>query len=390
MRSDMNNIMQFHNHCCGCGECYSICPVNAISMIPNEQGFLYPQIDESKCINCAKCVRHCSFNQKYSELTFQQEYYAVKHCDENVRASSRSGGIFTALSDQILNLQGVVYGCALFNNNKAVHIRATTEQDRDLMRGSKYIQSETYQVFDDVKKDLTDGRWVLFSGTPCQVAGIKDYCQNVDNSKLLLVDIVCYGVPSSKVWRDYLDYIEKINHKRIANVDFRDKTHFGWADHKETAYFTDGTSFSNDIFKDLFYSHRILRKNCFECPYKNLNRVGDISIADCWGISTEYPEFDDNKGVSLVLINSQKGKQFFSALDEGAIHSIVVDINRLQQPCLCKNWEQPSNYDEFWKFYQHHSFKKIIDKYVYHKAPFVKKVMRRLKRMAKRYVLGDK
>ena len=358
------NINIYKNHCCGCGECSIICPTNAIKMKLNKQGFYYPVVIAKNCIYCSKCVNHCSYNNGSNKDLADSVLtsYAVKHKDEIIRAASRSGGVFTSLSDLVLDRGGVVYGCQLFDCRTAIHTRATTKEERDAFRGSKYIQSETHQIFESVKNDLLNGLWVLFSGTSCQVNAIKDFCGNIDCSKLLLVDIVCHGVPSSKIWTDYLKYIEKTNKKKIVSVDFRDKSKFGWAAHTETFVFEDGTDHSSDYFRRLFYDHLILRKDCFECPYRSLERISDITIADCWGIAEHYPEFNDNKGVSLVLVNTDQGQSFYNQLSD--IDYIEVDINNLMQPPLKENWIIPKNYDEFWGFYNKRSFKKVINKYV--------------------------
>jgi len=376
------NVLAFQNHCCGCGECFAVCPTKAIIMKKNEQGFLYPVIDNDKCVDCSKCARYCSFNKKGENCSSVLESYAMKHKNEEIRANSRSGGIFTALSDFVLSENGSVFGCVLKDNREAVHVRATSPQERDLMRGSKYIQSDTKNVFQAIKSDLEQGKWVLFSGTSCQVNAVKDFCATVPCERLLLVDIVCHGVPSPMVWSDYLNFLEKKENKKIVDVDFRDKKNFGWAAHKDTVIFDDGSQYSGDVFTKLFYGHNILRKACFGCPYRNLNRVGDISIADCWGIATEYPEFDDNKGVSLVIVNTLKGKEIYKSLS--GVNDIEVDINRLMQPPLKENWTAPKEYDEFWKYYHKHSFKNVVDKYVYNKPNFFTKVKNKTTNFARR------
>lgn len=384
------NISEFRNHCCGCGECFVLCPTHAIEMQRNRQGFFYPKVDENKCIQCGKCITHCTFNMAERAEKSVLAAYALKHDDEAVRAESRSGGVFTALSDLVLQAGGVVYGCTLENCREAVHKRATTPEQRDSFRGSKYIQSRIHDMFKVIRKDLEDGLWVLFSGTPCQVHAVKNYCKGVD-AKLLLVDIVCHGVPSPKIWGDYLDAICKQQKKTAVCVDFRDKNHFGWADHKETVVFSDGTVYSGDLFTKLFYSHLILREDCFSCPYKNLNREGDISIADCWGVNKFYPEFSDDKGISLVLINTKKGKAFFDEMKNVTV--IPVEVEKLLQPPLKGNWGVPANYHEFWDYYGKHSFNKVVQKYMLSKESIVirfkvtaYRVLQRIKRLAN----GDK
>lgn len=186
----------------------------------------------------------------------QPKVYAVKHKDEATRAASRSGGIFTALSDQVLSNCGVIYGCVLMDDFNAVHIRADNEEDRNRMRGSKYIQSKLGDTFKSVKADLDAQKSVFFSGTSCQVEGLKKYLgKEYDN--LFCVDIVCHGVPSQKVWNAYLRWQEQKNHSKIASVDFRNKKDFGWHDHVETLHFENGNFISSQVFKELFYGHTV-------------------------------------------------------------------------------------------------------------------------------------
>ena len=334
-------------------------------MKANAQGFLFPVIREDLCINCGLCVKQCAFQTTGQAFPSSKEFYAVKHTDPATRAASRSGGIFTAVSDWILAKKGAVYGCKMVDCKTAIHARATTSEERNAFRGSKYIQSKTSHIFPQVLEDLRAGLWVLFTGTPCQVHALQSFCSQADTSKLICIDVVCHGVPSPKVWGDYIDLLEKQAGKKIISVDFRDKQKFGWASHRETVVFTDGSDYSGTAFRKLFYDHYLIREACFACPYKSLHRAGDFSIADCWGIHDAHPDFDDNKGVSLVLINNTLARKIYSELSE--LESIPVNIQQFMQPCLEKNWPVPTEYQEFWAYYQKHSFQKILDKYVYHK-----------------------
>ena len=194
----------------------------------------------------------------------QPKVYAVKHKDEATRAASRFGGIFTALSDQVLSNGGVVYGCVLTDDFDAVYIRADNAEERNRMRGSKYIQSKLGNTFKNVKADLDARRSVLFSGTSCQVAGLKKYLGK-EYDDLFCVDIVCHGVPSKKVWNAYLRWQEQKNHSKVAGVNFRNKREFGWRDHVETLYFENGKSTSSRVFKDLFYGHTVLQIGRASC-----------------------------------------------------------------------------------------------------------------------------
>ncbi len=280
----------------------------------------------------------------------QPKVYAVKHKDEATRAASRSGGIFTALSDQVLSNGGVVYGCALTDDFDAVHIRADNAEERNRMRGSKYIQSKLGNTFKNVKADLDARRSVLFSGTSCQVAGLKKYLGK-EYDDLFCVDIVCHGVPSKKVWNAYLRWQEQKNHSKVAGVNFRNKREFGWRDHVETLYFENGKSTSSRVFKDLFYGHTVLRPSCYECPYKSVMHPGDITIADYWGIEKAAPEFDDNKGVSLVLVNNEAGEKAFEKVKERLIWKQTKLEDSLQPP-LKAPFPKPENRNQFWSDFE--------------------------------------
>ena len=287
--------------------------------------------------------------------------YAVQHKDEGIRASSRSGGIFTALSDFVLENHGVVYGCVLTQDFRAVHVRAENETVRNRMRGSKYIQSSMGDTFESVKRDLESGRRILFSGTSCQVAGLKGYLGK-DYENLFCVDIVCHGVPNSKVWKKYLAWQEKKADAKVKSVNFRNKADFGWRDHIETLWFENGQKVNSKVFTALFYGHATLRPSCYECPFKSVMHPGDITIADYSGIEKAAPEFDDNKGVSLVLVNNDKGARIFETVKE----QIKWKQTRLEdslQPPLKAPFPEPKNRKTFWTDFENKDFDYIAKKY---------------------------
>lgn len=287
--------------------------------------------------------------------------YAVRHKDETIRENSRSGGIFTALSDLILKEQGVVYGCILTEDFEAIHVRTESVAGRDKMRGSKYIQSRLGDTYKKIKNDLAENRWVLFSGTSCQVAGLQAYVGE-KNEKLICVDIVCHGVPSPKVWKSYLKWQEGCNKAKVVSVDFRDKQKFGWRDHAETIVFDNKKIISSRIFRTIFYSHHILRPSCYECPYKSIEHPGNITIADYWGIEKAAPEFDDNKGVSLVLINDLRGQEIFEKI-KNQIKWKQTKIEDSMQHALIEPYPMPNNRKEFWKDFKTKEFKVVAKKY---------------------------
>lgn len=304
--------------------------------------------------------------------------YAVKHKDSEVRARSRSGGIFTALSDKILASKGVVYGCILTEDLHAVHVRATTHEGRDKMCGSKYIQSQMGDVFKSVKDDLEEGLEVLFSGTSCQVSGLHDYlCK--DYSNLICVDIVCHGVPSPAVWDSYLEWQKKRNKGKIEKVDFRNKTNFGWAAHVESLYLDNGKRIDSEIFKTLFYGHAILRPCCYKCPYKDIVHPGDITIADYWGIDKASPGFNDNKGVSLVLVNNEIGRRLFDEVNNSIEYQETRIEDSMQQPFYAP-FKEPKYRAAFWRDFNKNKFSIVAKRYGnYGAINNVKKLLHRLK-----------
>lgn len=226
-------------NCCGCTACASICPHDAISMKPDVLGFLYPEVDKSKCTDCGLCEKVCAFNENYDQSMNlpSPDAYAARHKNMDEVESSRSGAAFIALSDWILKQGGVVYGAGYAEHFRVVHKRATMKGERDEFKGSKYVQSDLNGVFRQVRKDLKNGLMVMFSGTPCQTAGLNSFIGKKLRENLYLVDIVCHGVPGPFIWRDYLAYLEKKQGSEISWVNFRDKQMFGWAAHKETFKF---------------------------------------------------------------------------------------------------------------------------------------------------------
>ncbi len=308
---------------------------------------------------------------------------AVQHRDEMVRASSRSGGIFTALSDYILEQGGVIYGCVLSEDFEAVHVRSEIKCERDRMRGSKYIQSRMNDTYKKVKHDLEAGRKVLFSGTSCQVAGLKGYLGR-EYENLFCIDIVCHGVPSPKVWKAYLAWQGKKNQSKVKTVDFRNKKDFGWREHIETLYLENGQVVNSKIFTTLFYGHSILRPCCYECPYKSIMHPGDVTIADYWGIEKAAPELDDNKGVSLVLLNNEKGNEIFNII-KIQVKWQETRLEDSMQPPLKAPFPKPENRKSFWYDFENRNFNYIARKYG---GTGIGNKLKRILRKVKRKMIG--
>ena len=348
--------------CSGCTACKTICPVNAIEMVRDEEGFKYPVINKEKCIECNICKDVCP-NVKKSSENNMLEAYGAKLKDLESRKTSRSGGVFIALSDYILNQNGIIYGSALNKDFSVSHLRATTPSERDLFKGSKYVQSDMKDIINQVIQDLKSGKKVLFSGTPCQVSGLLSVIPKEIQENLFTIDLLCHGVPSNMVYEDFLKYIEEKEKKKIKEFIFRDKS-FGWSTHYETSIFEDGSKITTGIFKSLFYGHNILRPACFKCNYANTNRPADISIADFWGIDKINPEFYDEKGVSLAIINTKKGKSIFEKVKQEIDIAECSLEDCIKYACMlrCPS-EEPETREEFWEDYKKESFENIIKKY---------------------------
>lgn len=291
----------------------------------------------------------------------EPKVYAARHSDKNVVAASRSGGVFTALCDEVFSKNGTVYGCILTDDFQAVHIRAEETETRNQMRGSKYIQSKLGDIFKQVKQDLNSGRVVLFSGTSCQIAGLRGFLGQ-EYQNLICVDIVCHGVPSPLVWKKYLQWQEKKHSSKIVSVDFRNKKKFGWRDHVETIRMENGHVVHSRVFARIFYSHNTIRPSCFECPYKSIMHPGDITIADYWGIEKAAPCFDDDKGVSLVLVNNEKGETAFENVKNN-LDWQVTKMEDSMQPPLISPFKKPAERKQFWEDFSRMDFEKIARKY---------------------------
>ena len=287
--------------------------------------------------------------------------YAVKHKDANVVDESRSGGIFTAVSDYVLSQGGVVYGCVLEDDLLAYHRRTVCKEERDRMRGSKYIQSKLGDTFNTVKKDLDNGLQVLFTGTSCQISGLKNFLKN-DYESLICIDLVCHGVPSPKIWKAFINWIEKSKRVHIVSANFRNKKKFGWEDHVETLKTVDNREIDSRVFKWMVYNHEILRPACYECKFKSISHPGDITIADYWGIEKVAPEFNDNKGTSLVLVNTDKGKRIFEAIKEDILFK-ETNIEDSMQPAFIAPFQCPIDRNEFWIEFENKPFVFLAKKY---------------------------
>lgn len=371
--------------CCGCTACASVCTHNAIMMQPDVMGFLYPIVDESKCVDCGLCEKVCAFNDHYdTSLNLPNPTaYAARHKDIQEVETSRSGAAFIAISDYVLENGGVVYGAGYTDHFRVIHKRATNKEERNEFKGSKYVQSDMNTVFRQVKNDLKNGITVLFSGTPCQTAGLNSYVGEKLRKHLILIDIICHGVPSPYIWRDYINYIEKKYNKKITKVDFRDKSRVGWSKHIESFIFQ-GEKIESQMYTKLFYKHIMFRQSCGKCYYTNLQRPSDITIGDLWGWEKLMIKFnEDNKGCSLVITNTSLGKLIFDKISNKIINA-QININDYLQPNLIKPSHLSRFCNKFIKTYQKKGFNYAYNKYINKKEnTLVYKIINRIRNIAK-------
>ena len=322
----MNNITQVKkDDCCGCTACYASCPTKAIAMQPDAvEGFLYPIVDESKCIDCGKCLKVCKDVRPYQE---PQKIYACWSKDNDLRARSSSGGIFSMLAEQVLAQGGVVCAVGYSDDCKeCLHKIIRTPEGLDDLRRAKFVQSKKYDVLQQVKELLKDGIQVLFCGTPCEVGGLRQFLgREYDN--LITCDIICGCVSSPMVYRTYIDFLNNKYNAHAVSVNFKDKRK-GWRGKAIAVKFDNGEEYYNSILDDdycvSFHSRYNIRPSCFNCKYRSLQRGADITLGDFWAIEKYNETYDDNQGTSFVLVNTEKGDKAINDLDV-IIHPMDID-----------------------------------------------------------------
>lgn len=309
-------------NCYGCTACANICPQNAITMVEDDEGFIYPQIDDKKCIKCGLCEKKCIYkNKKLIKDYDKKESFAIYSKNDKIRETSSSGGTFTGLYKNIINKGGYVVGVRYDKNMKPIYDIVNTEEKCEAFKGSKYVRADSGDIYHKIKEKLDDKKLVLVTGTPCFIAGLNTYLGK-EYKNLYTMDILCHGTPSPKVFERYVSELEEKYESKIIDFKFRDKKN-GWQTATITIKFENGKEISNLLVKNgfgnAFSKGLISRPSCYNCEYVGYNVTADLRVADFWATRSKYKNMDDNKGISIVLLNSEKGKELFNEIKDDYI-----------------------------------------------------------------------
>ncbi len=395
--------------CCGCSACVQRCPKHCISLIEDNEGFFYPKVNVNACIDCGLCEKVCPMLNRSNDMRKPIEVYAAKNRDEEIRRTSSSGGVFSALAIQVIKEDGVVFGACFNADWEVIHDYAETEEELVKFRGSKYVQSRIGNAYLLAEKFLKAGRKVLFSGTPCQIAGLKFFLRK-EYENLYTADIICHGVPSPGIWREYLK--EEIaltrNRKntvlphpihekdtRVEGISFRDKE-YGWKKFSfaltlsttngsgEKFSFCSHIPLHENLFLKGFLANLYLRPSCYACPVKCGKSGSDLTLGDFWGLSAVFPELDDDKGMTALLANSTKGKRLLERTD---IKTWVTNYESVLRgnPALERSVRIPENRAKFYE-YADIPFGKRIRKYT--RTDIKSRIKRKIKRIVTGIVNG--
>lgn len=357
--------------CYGCHACQQICPHNAITMQANEEGFLYPHIDDSKCIDCALCENVCPTQDDNLKNIFNptpKKVYAAWNNNLTERLLSTSGGIFYVLARHVINTQGIVYGVELNENLQAQHKRISTLEELKNIRGSKYVQSDIGNTFTQAKNDLQKGKKVLFSGTPCQIAGLKLFLRK-EFDNLLTVDLVCHGVPSPMIFKEHIQYIEKKENDKIINFKFRAKKCSGWRSYVQYIFKHRKPKYSflgKDYYCHAFHQGHLNRESCYQCSFSSPKRVGDITLSDFWNGENYSKELKRQRkyGFNLVMCNTETGQKLVDCIADKVERRLFPAENAIKGDIRLRNTEVRSDFrSETYKIYREKGYAYMVDKY---------------------------
>lgn len=365
------------SQCCGCSMCAFVCPTNAIKMDFDSEGFSFPVVNSERCINCNKCGSVCPMDVA-KKSTQEPKVYAAHSKNHHTVKVSSSGGVVTELANRVIADGGYVCGCTMDSKHQVKHVVIDRVEDLPLLQGSKYVQSDLSNCFDQLSLLLKQGKNVLFVGTPCQTSAVKNQfpCDN-----LMTVDLLCHGVPSQKLFDFYVEYLEHKHRGELTEFAFRDKEKFGWSitqrykikkkNRVKTYYLERHTS---EYFTG-FLRNMTQRESCFGCPYTSLERVGDITLADFWGIEKIHPDLLNLEGTSLVLVNSAKGMFLLNEIqDSVSVSEVNTADATYQQAHLVSPPERSKLRDTIYGLIFSHGFKKAGKKYLLPKNSYKYKI----------------
>lgn len=356
--------------CTGCRACEQICPTKCIEMVNDKEGFAYPIKDEKKCIHCNLCKKVCPILNKIEKNEEEPEVYALRNKDENVVLNSSSGGAFTSIMQSFCDNNTVIFGVKFDENLKVVHDYVYDIKDTDIFKKSKYVQSNIGNTYKKAKEFLNQGKKVLFTGTPCQIAGLKKYL-NKEYEHLLLVDLICHGVPSQKIFDKYIEEVKSKYKKDIKSINFREKTY------KNNIWNSKNIKIKLENNKDIiensvdspflrgYHCNLFLRPSCENCTFANPNRFSDITIADCWGIEKLNKDMNVHEGQSMIVANSKKGKEIIEKIK---LNSELIKLNLDFAIENNRQFREPIKFnkhrDEFFENIDKYKFSKLINMYI--------------------------
>lgn len=349
------------SNCCGCYACENICPVNSTTFSFDEEGFWYPEVDKSTCINCGRCVKVCPCVNPPKKIPVNNTL-ACNAKDKTELMTSSSGGAFAVLARIVINQDGYVYGASFDEDFSVIHKVIDSESQINELKGTKYVQSKIGTVYSEVKDLITQNKLVLFSGTPCQIAGLKTFLGK-DYDNLITIDLICHGVPSPMVWQKYL--AEIANEKKLTSVNFRNKEK-GISSATMSFTYDDGTTLESAVSDNPYYKGFIknyyVRPSCFECKFKGMKRCSDITIGDFWAVKEHYPEFDSRYGTSAVIIRTEKAQRLFDKVSN-EINMVSVDEKYLSvwNECLIEPIKFTEKRADFYAQWKDSNFSDVIE-----------------------------
>ena len=362
-------IKEWNKECFGCGACVDICPQKAVSMHEDYESFCYPVIDRHKCVDCGLCESVCPLKHIDFQSTNSVRSYVGTHKTKDIMYESSSGGAFTAIYQVLIKDGFIIYGAKYLDRFKVAHGRAVTEDECKLFRKSKYVQSDTVGIFNLIEQDLINGNKVLFSGVSCQCAALISYLdmKRISKDNLLTINILCHGVPSQAIFDKYIKEEEEKEKSHVCKYSFKNKIPDKDKVNSRTAYveFANGHKYirsrENDPFIRGYYSRLFYRPSCATCHFTRSERITDFTIADAWGIQKIKPNYSPIKGVSLILFNTERAKNYFNAIDN------IMDLEEVSpswalasQQIFKMPTEVHENREKFFKLWRKKSFNKTV------------------------------